>query len=358
MSEANWHGKPYYSLDAYLKNTYHHKCYKVALNAHMTCPNRDGTLGNRGCIFCSAGGSGDFAVDTAGKDIERQLAEGIKLIEGKLHASGKHVAQSADNGSGGACCAGQSAQNSIDGAAELSETPSIIAYFQAYTNTYAPVPYLREIFTQALSSPKVCGISIATRPDCLPEDILDLLAELKAAFPKKFIWIELGLQTIHKKTALYIRRGYELPCFERAMNALTALDIPVIVHVILGLPGETPEMMLETIAYLNRWNPFGVKLQLLHVLKDTDLATAFVNGEFDTLTKEDYLDILIKCLAHLSPDIVVHRVTGDGPKKLLISPTWSGNKRDVLNSLHGMMKLHDMRQGCDFSVSVETTITK
>lgn len=321
MSETNWHGKPYYSLDAYLKNTYHHKCYKVALNAHMTCPNRDGTLGNRGCIFCSAGGSGDFAVDTAGKDIERQLAEGIRLIEGKLPET---------------------------------KMPCIIAYFQAYTNTYAPVPYLREIFTQALSSPKVCGISIATRPDCLPEDVLDLLAELKKCFPDKFIWVELGLQTIHEETAGYIRRGYELPCFEKAMRDLGALDIPVIVHVILGLPGETPEMMLDTIHYLNAQKPFGVKLQLLHVLKDTDLATAFVNGEFDTLTKEDYLDILIKCLAHLSPDIVVHRVTGDGPKKLLISPTWSGNKRDVLNSLHSLMKLRGARQGRNFSAPLSS----
>jgi len=185
MTETNWHGKSYYSLDAYLKNTYNYKCYKVALNAHMTCPNRDGTLGSRGCIFCSAGGSGDFAVDVAG-DIAGQLEEGIRLIEKKLPAN------------------------------ESNPTPNIIAYFQAYTNTYAPVGYLQEIFTAALSQKEVCGISIATRPDCLPTEVLDLLAELKAQFPEKFIWVELGLQTIHEETAHYIRRGYVLPCFEEA----------------------------------------------------------------------------------------------------------------------------------------------
>lgn len=312
MSDTNWYGKPYYSLDAYLKNTYNYKCYKVALNAHMTCPNRDGTLGNRGCIFCSAGGSGDFAVDVASQDITGQLEKGISMIEGKLGSS---------------------------------EFPNIITYFQAYTNTYAPVEYLLEIFTAALSCEKVCGISIATRPDCLPEEVLDLLAGLKAQFPEKFIWIELGLQTIHEETAKYIRRGYALPCFEEAMDKLNTPDIPVIVHVILGLPGETPEMMLETVKYLNTKKPFGIKLQLLHVLEHTDLATDFVNGDFDTLTKDTYLDILIECLENLSPEIVVHRVTGDGPKKILIAPKWSGNKRDVLNSLHRLMKERDSRQG-------------
>jgi len=314
MTETNWHGKSYYSLDAYLKNTYNYKCYKVALNAHMTCPNRDGTLGSRGCIFCSAGGSGDFAVDVAG-DIAGQLEEGIRLIEKKLPAN------------------------------ESNPTPNIIAYFQAYTNTYAPVGYLQEIFTAALSQKEVCGISIATRPDCLPTEVLDLLAELKAQFPEKFIWVELGLQTIHEETAHYIRRGYVLPCFEEAMTKLQTLDLPVIVHVILGLPGETPEMMLETVRYLNAWKPFGVKLQLLHVLEHTDLAVDFANGKFDALTKDAYLDILIKCLENLSPDIVIHRVTGDGPKKILIAPKWSGNKRDVLNSLHKLMKARNVIQG-------------
>ena len=303
MSQTDWHGKPYYSLDAWCKNTYQHKCYKVALNAHMSCPNRDGTLGTRGCIFCSAGGSGDFAGD---------LEAGIRKIADKLPDM---------------------------------TSPCIIAYFQAYTNTYAPCSYLEQIYTEALSFPLVCGISIATRPDCLPDEVLELLSSLKKRFPNKFIWIELGLQTIHQHTADFIRRGYELPCFETAMTRLNAIGIPVIVHVILGLPGENEAQMLETVQYLNAFHPFGIKLQLLHVLENTDLAECYRNGDFEVLTKDAYLGIVTNCLEALSPDIVVHRVTGDGPKKILIAPQWSADKRDVLNSLHAFMKKKNARQG-------------
>lgn len=303
MSQTDWHGKPYYSLDAWCKNTYQHKCYKVALNAHMSCPNRDGTLGTRGCIFCSEGGSGDFAGD---------LTSGIRKIADKLPDMA---------------------------------SPCIIAYFQAYTNTYAPYSYLEKVYTEALSYPLVCGISIATRPDCLPEEVLDLLSSLKERFPDKFIWIELGLQTIHQRTADFIRRGYELPCFEAAMKHLNAIGIPVIVHVILGLPGETEAQMLETVQYLNAFHPFGIKLQLLHVLENTDLADCYRNGTFDVLTKDAYLEIVTSCLELLSPDIVVHRVTGDGPKEILIAPQWSADKRDVLNSLHALMKKKNAHQG-------------
>lgn len=307
---AEWLGKPYYSLDAWLKNTYGCKCYKIALNAHMTCPNRDGTLGTQGCLFCGAGGSGDFAA--SGTDIRQQLEAGLALFGRKK--VGQHY----------------------------------IAYFQAYTNTYAPMERLRTLYTQALEHPLVCGISIATRPDCLPEPVLKLLSELRQSYPDKFIWIELGLQTMHERTARLIRRGYELPCFESAMKKLRMLDIPVIVHIILGLPGETPEDMLKTVAYLNTQQPFGVKLQLLHVLEDTDLADLYRTRAFTVLEKEEYLDILVNCLTHLSPDIVVHRVTGDGPKKLLIAPAWSGNKRDVLNSLHRKMRLENAFQGKNY----------
>lgn len=303
MSQTDWHGKPYYSLDAWCKNTYQHKCYKVALNAHMSCPNRDGTLGTRGCIFCSEGGSGDFAGD---------LTSGIRKIADKLPDM---------------------------------TSPCIIAYFQAYTNTYAPYSHLEKVYTEALSYPLVCGISIATRPDCLPEEVLDLLSSLKERFPDKFIWIELGLQTIHQRTADFIRRGYELPCFEAAMKHLNAIGIPVIVHVILGLPGETEAQMLETVQYLNAFHPFGIKLQLLHVLENTDLADCYRNGAFDVLTKDAYLEIVTSCLELLSPDIVVHRVTGDGPKEILIAPQWSADKRDVLNSLHALMKKKNAHQG-------------
>lgn len=338
MPYDHWYGKPYYSLDAWCKNTYHHKCYKVALNAHMTCPNRDGSLGSRGCIFCSAGGSGDFAVDlpdtnnAGGNDISRQLEEGINLIAGKL--GGIQTVSTVKTAY---------AMEINSAAPEIS--PCIIAYFQAYTNTYAPLPYLEQVFTLALESPLVCGISVATRPDCLPEEVLILLTRLKEKYPGKFIWVELGLQTIHEKTASFIRRGYALPCFEDAVYRLQRAGIPVIVHVILGLPGESEAEMLETIRYLNAVHPFGVKLQLLHVLQGTDLAAHYHNGEFDTLTKEAYLELLISCLENLSPDIVVHRVTGDGPKKILIAPEWSSNKRDVLNSLHSLMREGGSFQG-------------
>lgn len=313
MNHTNWHGKPYYSLDAYCKNLFEHKCYKLAIDAKMTCPNRDGTLDHRGCIFCSAGGSGDFAAK--GSTVSEQIAFGQTLFGDKK--TGNHF----------------------------------IAYFQAYTNTYAPLPRLREIYSQALDHPQVCGISIATRPDCLDEAVLILLEELKAAYPGKFIWIELGLQTIHEATATYIRRGYPLSCFEDAVARLQKHNIPWIVHVILGLPGETKKHMYDTIQYLNKHKPFGIKLQLLHVLTGTDLATDYEKGLFDTLSKEDYLDILIHCLELLSPEIVVHRVTGDGPKQLLIAPTWSTNKRDVLNTLHQKMKQRNTYQGRLFHAS-------
>lgn len=310
--QESWHGKPYYSLDAYCKNTYRHKCYKIALNAHMTCPNRDGLLDTRGCIFCSAGGSGDFAVSARG-GITSQLQAGLSLFGSKK--TGCHY----------------------------------IAYFQAYTNTYAPLAYLEKIYTEALLHPLVCGISIATRPDCLEDGVLPLLSSLQERFPEKFIWIELGLQTMHEATARYIRRGYELPIFEKAMDMLREHRIPVIVHAILGLPGETRNMQLSTMEYLNGHNPFGIKLQLLHVLKNTDLAKDYLKGNVPILSKEDYLALLIACLETLSPEIVIHRLTGDGPKELLIAPLWSLNKRDVLNSLHHQMRIQNSFQGKNFT---------
>ncbi len=308
-----WLDKPYYSLDAYCKKTFGHKCYKIALNAHMTCPNRDGSLGTRGCIFCSKGGSGDFAEDfSLQNDINIQLEKGLSRFGDKK--TGQHF----------------------------------IAYFQAYTNTYAPVSYLEQIYRAALDSELVCGISIATRPDALPPEVLGLLQSLKQCYPAKFIWVELGLQTIHEQTAEYIRRGYSLPVYEEAVGKLSDIGIPVITHMIIGLPGETPAMLYETVDYLNRHQPFGVKLQLLHVLKDTDLATEYSLGRFDVLSMEAYLDLLVDCIERLSPDIVLHRVTGDGPKDMLIAPLWSLNKRNVLNSLHQKMSREHSRQGKRF----------
>lgn len=302
-----WLNKPYYSLDAYFKNTFHHKCYKIALDAGMTCPNRDGSLDSRGCIFCSSGGSGDFAASP--NSIDAQLTEGLSKFGDKKVGN------------------------------------SFMAYFQAYTNTYAPIEKLRKIYTDALSHPQVLGISIATRPDCLGDEVLALLQELKTDYPEKLIWIELGLQTIHEKTAVYIRRGYPLSVFENAAKNLQKICIPYIVHVILGLPGEDEKQVYETIEYLNKFLPFGIKLQLLHILKGTDLADDYTQGMFSALTKEEYLNLLIGCIERLSPEIVLHRLTGDGPKELLLAPTWSLNKRDVLNSIHKEMKQRQTYQG-------------
>lgn len=308
-----WFDKPYYSLDAYFKQTYGEKCYKISLDGGFSCPNRDGTLGFGGCIFCSGSGSGDFATSVSQyPSISEQIANGLALMGTKQTGS------------------------------------KFVAYFQAFTNTYGPVEKLRKLYTEALESPQIIGLSIGTRPDCMGDDVLTLLSELKKAYPRKFIWIELGLQTIHESTAIYIRRGYELSVFEETAKALHSLDIPFIVHVILGLPGETRDMILETIDYLNQIKPFGVKLQLLHILKGTDLAEEYEAGKFEALTEETYFDILGACIARLRPDIVLHRVTGDGPKNLLIAPLWSGNKRGVLNHLHHYLKDQQIYQGRDF----------
>lgn len=323
-----WGDKPYYSVNEYCKHRYHEKLYKIAIDAGFTCPNRDGTRGKRGCIFCSAGGSGDFAVKTFDKKDMMQV-----------HAASYDTASV------------KSVTEQIQEGLSLFKVKQVgtrfIAYFQAYTNTYAPVEHLRNLYTQALSHPDIAGISIATRPDCLPEECLDLLVDLQTQFPDKFIWVELGLQTMHEATATFIRRGYPLSVFEKAMDELTNRNIPVIVHVILGLPGETPDMQYATISYLNRLYPFGIKLQLLHILKGTDLADYYIDSvdDFKALDKQEYLDLLIGCIERLSPDIVIHRVTGDGPKDLLIAPTWSLNKRDVLNSLHKQMREQNAFQG-------------
>lgn len=302
---TDWLGKPYYSLDAYLKETFGEKVYKLSLDGGMTCPNRDGTCGERGCIFCSAGGSGDFAGDRH-KSITEQIREQKALLQTKRPVH------------------------------------KFIAYFQAYTNTYAPVEYLEKIFREAIADEEVVVLSIGTRPDCLDEDILTMLEELNRIKP---VWTELGLQTMHEKTAEYIRRGYPLLCFERATEELDRRKIPVIVHTILGLPGEGSEEVFQTMEYLNDQPISGIKLQLLHVLSDTDLAADYEAGKFEVLNQDEYLSLVIGCLQRLRPDLVIHRVTGDGPGELLIAPKWSQAKRTVLNELHHRMKEENARQG-------------
>ena len=298
-------GKPYRSLDYHLRDRYGEKIYKVSLDGGMTCPNRDGTLGKCGCIFCSEGGSGDFAGDRT-HPIHQQIEEQKARLSPKFPAT------------------------------------HFIAYFQAYTNTYAPLSYLERIFTEAIEHEDIVGLSIGTRPDCLPDETLDLLSELNK---KKPVTVELGLQTIHERTAAFIRRGYKLSCFEDAVQNLRKRQIEVIVHTILGLPGESEKDILETMQYLNGQDIQGIKLQLLHVLKGTDLAEDYVAGKFRVYEREEYLNLLIDCLEHLNPSIVIHRMTGDGPEKLLIAPLWASRKREVLNLLHHEMKVRNSWQG-------------
>lgn len=307
-----WGDKPYYSLDYYLKQTYGRKIYKLSLNGGMTCPNRDGTKGNRGCIFCSMGGSGDFATSPL-LSITEQIEEAKTLVWSKLPEHKR-----------------MSLNNSLKG--------KYIAYFQAYTNTYGKLEHLRSIFYEAITHEEVVGLSIATRPDCLDDDILALLKELNDIKP---VWIELGLQTCHDKTATFIRRGYPLSVFEEAVKNLQKLSIQVIVHLILGLPGETKEDVLNSVRYVTNLHVHGIKLQLLHVLKDTDLA----KYSFPVLSKEEYIDMVISCLEIIPEDVVIHRVTGDGPKDLLIAPKWSSNKKMVLNDLHKTLKEKESWQG-------------
>ena len=280
------------TLNEALRKRFGEKVYKIALNGGFTCPNRDGIIGSRGCIFCSMGGSGDFAADP-GLSIFDQIEAGKRKVAAKIK-DGRYI-----------------------------------AYFQAYTGTYADVGKLRKLYTEAINHPDVAVLSIATRPDCLGADVLELLAELNGIKP---VWIELGLQTIHERTARYIRRGYELPVYVDAVKRLRAVGIEVITHVILGLPGEDVNDMLETVSFVCKSGATGIKLQLLHVLKHTDLADEFASGAVKVLTEDEYIDILKQCVK-TPENMVIHRLTGDGDKKILIAPLWSADKKHVWNRI-------------------------
>ncbi len=284
----------YYSLNQYLKDTFGEKVYKIALDAGFTCPNRDGTLDTRGCIFCSGMGSGDFAEERY-KSITQQIEDGKKRLNAKI-VNGKYI-----------------------------------AYFQAFTNTYAPIEVLRDKYEEAMCHPSIVGISVATRPDCLSDEVISLLQELNE---KKPVWVELGLQTIHETTANYIRRGYSLSVFDDAITKLKKINLHTIVHVILGLPGESKEDMLKTVQYVGGSGADGIKLQLLHILRNTDLEKEYENGAFQVLEMEEYADLVADCIAILPEKIVIHRMTGDGDKNILIAPLWSGDKKRVLNLLN------------------------
>ncbi len=287
-------------LNEYLRDRFGHKVYKVAINGGFTCPNRDGTLDSRGCIFCSGRGSGEFSCDSS-VSVTDQIENGIKRIEKKLP----------------------------------SGEVGYIAYFQAFTNTYAPVSKLERLYMEAISDPRIEVLSVATRPDCISNEALKLLEEINKVKP---VWVELGLQTIHEKSASYIRRGYKLPVYDEAVKRLSNSGIEVITHVILGLPGETHDEMLETVRYVGHSGVQGIKLQLLHVLRGTDLAVDFEKGLFECMTMEEYVSLVCDCIELLPEDIVIHRMTGDGDKSILIAPLWSGDKKRVLNALNKELK--------------------
>ena len=295
----------YHKLSDDLIEKFGCKVYKLALSGGMTCPVRDGKIHTKGCIFCSQDGSGTFC-EKSTDDINAQIENAKKRVERKIK-DGKYI-----------------------------------AYFQDFTNTYAPIEYLEKIFTKAISHPDIVALSIATRPDCLPAEVLALLEKLNKIKP---VWVELGLQTIHEKTAQYIRRGYSLEVFDKALSDLKKIGIEVIVHIILGLPFETKEMMYETVDYVGKCGIDGVKLQLLHILKGTDIAKNYENGEFKCLELNEYIEILENCIKILPKDVTIHRLTGDGAKKDLIAPIWSADKKRVLNAVNTAFKNDNIVQG-------------
>ncbi len=295
----------YNSVNAYLKKRFGTKVYKLSLTASVTCPNRDGTVGTRGCIFCSEKGSGEFAASKG--SVKEQIDSAIELL-----------------GEKGKGC-------------------KYIAYFQSFTNTYGDIEYLKSRFEEAARDERIVLVSIATRPDCLGKEVLAMLSELIKIKP---LWVELGLQSIHKSTADYIRRGYELDVYEKAVTDLHEIGAEVITHQIIGLPGETAEMIVETARYIGAHSD-GIKLQLLHILKDSDLYNEYETGKVPVLSLEEYTALLIRCIRVLPKNIVVHRITGDGDKRTLAAPLWSADKKRVLNHINRAFERVGLVQGID-----------
>lgn len=288
----------YLSFNKYLKDKFGQKVYKISLDGGFTCPNRDGKIDTRGCIFCSKGGSGDFA-QNRDLSITEQIESGKKIVEKKIK-SGKYI-----------------------------------AYFQAFTNTYAPVEILRAKYSEAINHPDIVALSIATRPDCLGDDVIELLDEMNKIKP---VFVELGLQTIHSDSAKYIRRGYSLEVYNEAVKKLKNIGVNIVAHIILGLPNESEEDMLESVKYVCQSQIDGIKLQLLHIIAGTDLAKDYEKGLFKTLGFDEYVELIAKCVAIIPKNIVIHRLTGDGAKKDLIAPLWSADKKRVLNAINKALR--------------------
>lgn len=297
-------GKRYNTLNSEMKRIFEEKAIKLSLDGGFSCPNRDGSIGDRGCIFCGEKGSGEFTY--GGLDIKSQAIEQINLLSKKW------------------------------------TTRKYIAYFQSFTNTYASVEKLKNVYELALEIPGVVGIAIATRPDCLSDEILDYLEFLNR---KTFLWVELGLQTIHENTAKLIRRGYTLDIYDDAVANLKKRDIRLVTHAIIGLPYEKREDILKTCDYIGRKKLWGIKLHSLYIQKDTDLHDFYLNNPFEIMTKEEYVDIITEIISILPKELVIHRLTGDGDKSLLFKPEWSKNKLAVLSSIDKALKEKEIFQG-------------
>lgn len=307
--EFNWYDKRYHSLNYFLRNKFGSKVFKISLDGGFYCPNRDGTISTGGCIYCSAKGSGDFAGDRQ-RSIHDQFRE-MKEIMNKKWKSSKYI-----------------------------------AYFQAYTNTYGPIDVLKKKYEEAIREEGVIALAIATRPDCLGEDVLDLLEEINK---KTYLWIELGLQTVNNNTSKIINRGYELEVFEQAVKNLRERNIDVVVHTIFGLPGENKDQMLDTVRYVSKLDIQGIKFHLLHLLKDTPLVKLYDQGKLEFLTQEEYVDLICTSISMLPPEMVVHRLTGDAPRNLLIGPIWSLKKWEVLNDIDKKLKDENIYQGLNYN---------
>ena len=316
--------RPFYSLNQYYRERFGGKVYKLSLNGGMTCPNRDGTIDSRGCIFCSAGGSGDFA--STAMVYSDELGRNIPDIPAQL----------------------EDAKNRVADKINVKNFAGYIAYFQAYTNTYADTSYLEHLFSQVMAQSDILGLSVGTRPDCLEPEKIALLSSLNSQKP---VFVELGLQTIHERSALFIRRGYPLPVFEDAVKRLKKAGIPVVVHVILGLPGESKDDMLATCRYLGELGIDGIKLQLLHILDGTDLAQMYKAqiskncDKFSVMSLDEYASLVVSIIEQLPPGMVIHRITGDGPKRILLAPKWSGDKKKVLNTIMKEFAMRSTWQG-------------
>jgi len=304
----NWNGKRYHSLNCFLRNKFGEKIFKISLDGGFSCPNRDGTISSGGCLFCSERGSGDFAGDSE-LSIHKQFSE-VKEMMAKKWKEGKYI-----------------------------------AYFQAYTNTYAAVEVLREKYYEAINEEGVVALAIATRPDCLEEDVLDLLEEINK---KVYVWVELGLQTSCDETAKKINRGYKLEVFENAVEKLKTRNIDYVVHSIFGLPGESKEQMLKTVDYIAHSGARGIKFHLLHLMEDTPMVKLYEKGELEFLEQEEYIELICRSIALLPKEMVVHRLTGDSPRNLLIGPMWSLKKWEILNDIDKTMENNGYYQGLDF----------